>query len=58
MTKTAARSWRVNINPFSRTGADIKQSLQAHGDWEEKQEPSAKAIQPQTSGAPAKSLNV
>lgn len=58
MTKTTARSRRVNLNTFSRSGADIKQSLRAHGDAEEKQEPSAKAIEPQTSGAPAKLLNV
>lgn len=58
MTKTTARSWRVNLNTFSRTGVDIKQTLRAHGDGEEKQEPSAKAIEPQTSGAPVKLLNV
>jgi len=50
MTKTTARSRRVNLNTFSRTGADIKQSLRANRDGEEKQEPSAKAIEPQTSG--------
>ncbi len=58
MTKTTARSWRVKLNTFSRTGVDIKQGLQAHRDGEEKQEPSSKAIQPQTSGAPAKSNQI